>query len=648
MKKSIYFSFIVLLSILSCNINSRFTSPSDYIRYAGAVNGGGSGSSGGAGGKVIYYTLAINILGDGYVIVGSDRYISELKIAKNAKVRIEALADSGNKFQAWRGSISSEKQVEEIVMTGDMSIVCSFVLPTDKKILFVNIGRNGSVEIDGVLHKNDTGSLLTVKKEYENTPSVKLKAIPENDTFIFGGWSGSITPTTDLEITVPLESISTVLASFNPDEKVLVISLTPENYGYIEVSINGGRPVEYSDVMYIQKGSEVKIEAKLNDSRKFEFVKWNGSVISEDEIIDINSFDSDKSLIAEFKQVMKTLTIDIPSKEAIKTRGQAMSYRVNGLTYRGPTNFAIDTVLSVEAVEKYYPFTAWTSGVQDSDKNKKIISITLDTDKTVEASFETGVFDVYDNPELNGYNASAFDTWVIAVPDFGNEEIPSYKFYTAYTWGNPSLVDNNNGKITEYNYIGDKSKAAGFDINNMNYFMYKGENYYMNKYQGNNDPYNSGLHANRLKRFYFYRFTGKPLSGNLDNALCTVDTYTKLIYVYAVPTDFNSLFGQAVPTKWESIEVKDQYDYKFYEYDPIGYVDNNGNVTLFESFKEIQRKGSSHKAPLFGSMKPAAKEAKMKDYLPKAPSTTPAVAFDKTDKLNSLNTAGGNRSPYLE
>ncbi len=140
-----------------------------------------------------------------------------------------------------------------------------------------------------------------------------------------------------------------------------------------------------------------------------------------------------------------------------------------------------------------------------------------------------------------------------------------------------------------YESTGPNTNAGENPITSVEYFKYEGKNpffsidsaYNTNTFTETEDA----TEEEGMKRFIFYRFKGKG-GGivSLDNMLVAVDTYTSLIFSFAVPTEFETLLGQDNPIKWEAVETAatapDGQNYKFYEYDPAGYVDEQGNFVM--------------------------------------------------------------------
>lgn len=90
-----------------------------------------------------------------------------------------------------------------------------------------------------------------------------------------------------------------------------------------------------------------------------------------------------------------------------------------------------------------------------------------------------------------------------------------------------------------------------------------------------------------LKRFCFYRFTGKTLIPAVDVYLFALDMTTGLMFSYALPTRFEKVWGHRIPRDWVAIEdhpyVQEHFPgRKFYEFDPVGIVSPDNKIILYE------------------------------------------------------------------
>ena len=204
---------------------------------------------------------------------------------------------------------------------------------------------------------------------------------------------------------------------------------------------------------------------------------------------------------------------------------------------------------------------------------------------------EDGTVTVYLDPFVHGeWNKSDyrfnmnFDDMQIRASFDGNNR-PTYKLVS----GNWNFV---NSSANSYSYSGPDTTGAGQSISWVQYYLYKGKNPLF----AVDSRYNK---SDRMKRFYFYRFTGKALGMvNTDNYLIAIDTYSKLVFAYAVPVQWKQYIAGTpkAPIKWGSVDAGWEADYNsggkasfkvsgasyFYEYDPIGIVKQNGEIEIYQ------------------------------------------------------------------
>lgn len=103
--------------------------------------------------------------------------------------------------------------------------------------------------------------------------------------------------------------------------------------------------------------------------------------------------------------------------------------------------------------------------------------------------------------------------------------------------------------------------------------------------------------SERIKRFFFIRAEGNA-GVKLDNYLIAIDTYSKFIFAYAKITRYVDVFGQLLPTEFKAIEHY-HLGYKFYEYDPIGFIDENKNIILYQVYADDMTANSSEYVPRY-------------------------------------------------
>ena len=170
-----------------------------------------------------------------------------------------------------------------------------------------------------------------------------------------------------------------------------------------------------------------------------------------------------------------------------------------------------------------------------------------------------------------------FDNWLF-VASFDKDNVPTFKFIQNTEEKYWVINDKNKN---EYIYDGYNTKAGFFNIYNMKYYNYRGYNPLYTKNQNNNDK-------EMIKRFYFYRFTGKGAGFiNLDNSLIAIDTHSKYVYIYGFPIKEKIIFGVDVPLEWGASDTNTQKTFMpFYKYDPIGFVNDDGSITLYEWYQK--------------------------------------------------------------
>lgn len=190
----------------------------------------------------------------------------------------------------------------------------------------------------------------------------------------------------------------------------------------------------------------------------------------------------------------------------------------------------------------------------------------------------------WNKPDYN-FNMN-FDDYVIQA-SFDENNRPSYKLV-------PGKWNSGDESKNEYWYDGPSTTGGGTTINNMKYYLYKGHNHLFAADSGYNK-------SDRLKRFYFYRFEGSAFNVSIRNCLIAIDTYSKLVFAFGVPSLWKrpvNIMGvpyapagwQAVENGWEAkyeVNTEDHFDNVdgikyFYEYDPVGVVKANGEIEIFQ------------------------------------------------------------------
>ncbi|WP_157152844.1 hypothetical protein [Brachyspira murdochii] len=174
-----------------------------------------------------------------------------------------------------------------------------------------------------------------------------------------------------------------------------------------------------------------------------------------------------------------------------------------------------------------------------------------------------------------------FDDYVM-VASFNESTQPTYKLVKKSTW------QSSNPSVNEYYYDGDNTTGGGVTMTAVRYYLYKSmnPNFKVHKYN----------ESERMKRFYFYRFTATAANQKTDNYLIAIDTYSKLVFAFGVPISWKKIAGIPAPEVWGPVELgyeADAYNNSkvsfavdgltyFYEYDPVGIVKENGEIELYQ------------------------------------------------------------------
>lgn len=174
------------------------------------------------------------------------------------------------------------------------------------------------------------------------------------------------------------------------------------------------------------------------------------------------------------------------------------------------------------------------------------------------------------------FDGSVFDSWLLKV-EFDGSNIPQYGFFEDETQWTESQV-----KVgyPEVSFNADKRgwKAQGFGMNPLSIYRYD----HKNPLIAVDGTYNN---SDRLQRFLFYRIIGEAVVVDLDQYLIAVDTYSKFVFAYAKVTSTTTVVGNKVPNGFSPVENFGENRF-FYEYDPIGYVKESGELVLYQEYRD--------------------------------------------------------------
>lgn len=209
--------------------------------------------------------------------------------------------------------------------------------------------------------------------------------------------------------------------------------------------------------------------------------------------------------------------------------------------------------------------------------------------------------DTFTNGKHNDINyifdGSIIKDYVIKI-SFDKNHIPTYEFVkNGKSWNLVDFFHN------EYHYDGtsDKNKARGFKINPANFYRY--------------DGYNPLSHESdaHTERFQFYAMLHcKAMVVELNNYLIAIDTYSKFVFTYGKITKTKRVFGSDVPIAFEAVENHGEHR-KFYEYDPIGIIEKDGDKLTIKLYDEFIDEYSEKLDDYFPSIHDTSRNIATKD-----------------------------------
>ena len=333
------------------------------------------------------YTLTLTSSGGGTTDPTPGSYTYD----EGTQVAISAIPDNGYEFSGWSGDASGTDNPLTIAMDSNKSIKANFVQQTAQYTLTITAVAGGTT--------NPAPGSYT----YVEGTQVAITAIADGG-YRFTGWSGDASGLTN-PITVTMNSNKSVKANFI------------RQYTLTLISGNGGTTEPTPGEHVYDEGTEVTITAIAETN--YRFGEWSGDASGTSNPITV-TMNSDKSITASFIRLYK---LYLASEE-------------HGSTDPAPGEHIYDegTEVSVTALpDTHYRFNGWSGDVSSEKKNDNPLTITMNSDKSLIASFQRIIY-----PPLNftgekvlNYSLSQDEyidvlTWE-ANPD--NENIEKYRIY---------------------------------------------------------------------------------------------------------------------------------------------------------------------------------------------------------------------------
>ncbi|MFO8110628.1 MAG: hypothetical protein R6U17_08975 [Thermoplasmata archaeon] len=301
---------------------------------------------------ILTYSLTVNTDGEGTVDVDPDQAEYEY----GTVVTLTADPADDWEFVEWTGDASGTDTVTTVTMDDDKTVTAVFEEYVETYTLTVNIDGDGTVDID------------PDQEEYEVGTTVTLTATPANG-WEFVEWTGDASGTST-ETTITMDGDKTVTAEFDTQEEVFELTID---------STSGGEVTEPGEGTFDRiQDTEVDLVAAADSG--YEFLEWTGDVGTIDDTSAAETtitMNDDYSITAVFEEMpveTYTLTVNINGDGSVERDPDQDEYE-DGTTV---------TLTAVPADD--WEFVEWTG---DASGTSTETTITMDSDKTVTAEFET-------------------------------------------------------------------------------------------------------------------------------------------------------------------------------------------------------------------------------------------------------------------
>ncbi len=277
----------------------------------------------------------------------------------NQVVTISATPQTDYVFKEWLGDVADRNSAQTTVkINGDKNVTAVFEAKVPdyyQLTMRVSPTNTGSTSPTAGTHNYAPGSVVTIS------------AIPASG-YHFVSWSGDVADPTSITTTVTMNATKTVTANFEAghSEYKFTIDVYPAVGGTTNPAIGS---------YYHSQGTVINISASPNAGYEFDY--WTGDVAAPYHQSTTVTIDSDKSVIAHFKQKTKyTLTM---AKSPVE--GGTVIPAV------GQHEYNQGAVVTIQATpEPGYDFLRWDGEV--SDLYSMTTTVTMDKNKTVTAIFQ--------------------------------------------------------------------------------------------------------------------------------------------------------------------------------------------------------------------------------------------------------------------
>jgi len=217
----------------------------------------------------------------------------------------------------------------------------------------VSPGGGGTIEVNQTVLTSYPATLT-----FTNGESVSLKATPSSG-YEFVIWDGSLSGS-DNPATIIMNCTKKITASFYQP----IYTLTIKSNGSGTTTPSLGKYSYY-------KGTEVSITAAPDDGWQFD--GWAGDAVETESTTTVLTMDSNKTVVADFSQIMHTLTIEVNGSGSTTPA-------VGKYSYPKGTNVNITA-----SPEDGWQFDSWTGDTIEIESS--ITTLPIDSDIIVIANF---------------------------------------------------------------------------------------------------------------------------------------------------------------------------------------------------------------------------------------------------------------------
>lgn len=283
--------------------------------------------------------------------------------AAGSVVNLTAEAAPGFIFSGWSGACSGTDACQ-VTMNGNQSVVATFV-PVPTYGLTVQVSGNGTVSGQGITCGTDC------TETYPAGTVVKLAATPAQG-FVFNGWSGACTGTSECSVT--LNSNQSVVATFVPAPPT-TYTLTVQVSG--NGSVTGNGIACGADCMESYPAGTV-VALTATPAQGFVFSGWSGACTGTGECS--VTLTSDQSVTATFAPAPPAtygLTVQVVGNGSVTGNGIACGADCT-------ESYAAGTGVTLTATPAQgFVFSGWNGACTGTGA----CTLTMDGDKLVTATF---------------------------------------------------------------------------------------------------------------------------------------------------------------------------------------------------------------------------------------------------------------------